>query len=172
MDKSDEQERRADRLYTITQRIGYALWQIQELEEVTAQYFVLVAQAKRGMRMEEASVLVEDARTKTFGRTITRLVKGKHMPSELEPRFNALLAERNWLAHNSRSTNRNAVYSDQACLVLLARLNRIEEETLSLLKAIGKYFEEFVTARGVSTQEIDALTEKTLKAWRGSTGQS
>jgi hypothetical protein len=33
----------------ITQRIGFALWQIQERERFSAQYFVLLAQAKKGM---------------------------------------------------------------------------------------------------------------------------
>ena len=39
----------AERLKIITQRIGFALWQIQELEGVSAQYFVIVTQAKKGM---------------------------------------------------------------------------------------------------------------------------
>ena len=56
---------KADRLAAITQRIGFALWQIQELEGVSAQYFVLVVQAKKGMGLAAGNALEEKAKKKT-----------------------------------------------------------------------------------------------------------
>jgi hypothetical protein len=41
METLNQQLQKADRLAAITQRIGFALWQIQGLEGVAAQYFVL-----------------------------------------------------------------------------------------------------------------------------------
>ena len=45
----------ADRLAAITQQVGFALWQLQALEGATAQYYVLIAQAVRGMGVEAAT---------------------------------------------------------------------------------------------------------------------
>jgi hypothetical protein len=42
----------ADRLDLILNRIGFALWQIQELESVAANYFVLLVQAQKGTGLE------------------------------------------------------------------------------------------------------------------------
>ena len=60
----------ADRLSAITQKVGFALWQLQELEGVSAQYFVLLVQAEKGMGLNEANALIEKAQHKTFGATI------------------------------------------------------------------------------------------------------
>ena len=44
--KKGNMMQRAVRLAEITQGVGFALWQLQELEGSTALYFVLVAQAR------------------------------------------------------------------------------------------------------------------------------
>jgi len=38
MERSNDQASKAERLTKITQKIGYALWQIQELEGASAEY--------------------------------------------------------------------------------------------------------------------------------------
>ena len=48
MEELNIQLEKANRLRESTQRIGFAIWQIQELEGVSAQYFVLTAQAQKG----------------------------------------------------------------------------------------------------------------------------
>ena len=48
-DHASAKEKRLDK---ITRGIGFALWQIQELEGVTAEYFVLLAQAKKEMGLD------------------------------------------------------------------------------------------------------------------------
>lgn len=54
----------ADRLATVTQIVGFALWQLQESEGVAAGSFVLLAQAKKGMGLAEGNALVERAQGK------------------------------------------------------------------------------------------------------------
>ena len=49
MNEFIQEMQKANLFNDITQRIGFALWQIQELESFSAQYFVLLAQAKKGM---------------------------------------------------------------------------------------------------------------------------
>lgn len=62
MNEFIQQLQKANRLTEITQRIGFALWQIQELEGVSAQYFVLLAQAIKGMGEAAGNVLIEKAK--------------------------------------------------------------------------------------------------------------
>jgi len=78
---------KADRLHAVTQRVGFALWQLQELEGASAQYYVLVVHAKPGMGFEAGQALVDKAQSKTFGSTITQLAKAKQLPQEVETRF-------------------------------------------------------------------------------------
>jgi len=159
------QLRKADRLATITQRVGFALWQLQELESATAQYYVLAALATKGMGFEAGSRLDETAQGKTFGTTIHALRKAGKMPEALESRFLKLLGERNWLVHSSRSTSRTAVHSDADCESLLCRLEKIAEEARLLLKEVGSAAERFAISNGVLQQEIDRLTQEVLASW-------
>lgn len=167
MNELSQQLAKAERLHTVTQQVGFALWQLQELEGAAAQYYVLVALATRGIGVEAGSAIVEDAQSKTFGSTISKLVKAKHLPSDAEVRFQALLKERNWLVHSSRSTNRDAIHSDAACSKLSKRLETIAEEARLLLKVVGKAVEEHVMRHGVSAEKISELAEQTLVAWHG-----
>src|SRR5271157_4741445 len=116
---------KADRLAEITQKVGFALWQLQELEGATALYFVLVAQARKGMGLTDGNALVKTAQSKTFGKTISELGKAGLLKPEIQQRFASLLKERNWLVHNSRASSRSAVHSDVAMWKLCVRLDSI-----------------------------------------------
>jgi hypothetical protein len=167
MDNLEDMIVRADRLTAITQRVGYALWQLQQLEGVTAQYFVLVVEAKRGMGVEAGEALTEKALAKTFGATVGQLTKAKRLTEPVELRFRALLAERNWLVHSSQPSSRRAVYEDAACATLIARLDRIADEAHALIRVIGSEAELFFKKHGVPGAEVDRLTAETLKRWHG-----
>lgn len=59
---------KANRLEEITQRIGFAIWQLQELEGVSARYFVLLGQAQKGMGEVSGNELVKKAEKKRLAR--------------------------------------------------------------------------------------------------------
>lgn len=126
------------------------LWQFQELESVAAQYFVLVVEADEGMGLAAGNILIEKAQKKTFGATLARLAKAGLVAPKLERRLNDLLAERNWLVHNSRGGSRNVAHHDAATMKLVVRLDGIAAETLALLKEIAELTEAFVKRHGVT----------------------
>jgi len=162
-----QDSKKANRLYEVTQRIGFALWQLQELEGVLAQYYVLVALAKRGMGLDAGNVLLVDAQRKTFGATIQKLVKAKLLPSELESRFTVLLKERNWLVHSSRSTSRDAVHNDAALNRTVSRVDVIADEAQELLRAVGIAAEDHVVElHSISMDEINRMAADILKSWQ------
>ncbi len=155
----------AERLNEITQRVGFALWQLQELEGLAATYFVLLAQAERGMGQEAGEILVAKAQGKTFGATIRQLEVAGLLTAELEQRFRKLLSERNWLVHSSRSDSRAAVHKSSEFAALLFRLDGIGEEALALLREVGALAERQVISLGVSRRQIDITAATLLKKW-------
>lgn len=159
---------KANRLKEITQRIGFALWQIQELEGVSAQYFVLAAQAEKGMGEVAGNAIVEEARKKTFGRTIHRITNQGLLSVELKNRFLNILSERNWLVHRSRADSRDAIHSDAAMKKIVTRIDAIANESLSLLKEVGSISMEFVKEHGVTEKYIYQEAEELLRQWHES----
>jgi hypothetical protein len=165
MSDFETQLRKSDRLDAITKHLGFALWQLQALEDATAQHYVLVALATRGMGIEAGKKLDDSVKGNTFGRTIRALRGVGKLPAAIEQRFLALLKERNWLVHSSRATNRDAVLDDEACKSLLVRLEVLAEEARLLLREVGSASQEFVLNNGVPKAEIDRLTQEILRSW-------
>jgi hypothetical protein len=155
-----------ERLQAITQSVGFALWQLQALENATAEYFVLVALATQGMGLEAGQKLSDTVKKQTFGKTINALSQAGKLSDALKQQYSALLAERNWLVHSSRVTSQHAVYRDESCEKLLIRLNSLAEEANKLLRAIAIECDKFASQRGVSKQEVDRLSQEILNAWQ------
>jgi uncharacterized protein YutE (UPF0331/DUF86 family) len=168
MNLLEQQLQKATRLNEITQKVGFALWQLQELELVAAQYFVLIAQAEKGMGFAAGNALVEKAQNKTFGSTVYRLTQSGLVSSELGLRLNSLLSERNWLVHKSRASSRNAIHCDIATEKLILRLTNIAEDALDILKAIGFLAEDYVKKHGISEDDINEAAKRLLAEWHAS----
>ena len=168
METLNQQLQKADRLAAITQRIGFVMWQLHELEGVAAQYFVLLAQAKKEMGLAAGNALVEKAQNKTFGATIHQIAKAGLLSSGLELRFNNLLSERNWLVHKSRRTSRNAIHSDSAAQKILLQLDSMADESNALLREIGVLVERNVKEHGVTEKYIEETANQLLEQWHAS----
>lgn len=167
MNTLTQQFAKADRLATVTQSVGFALWQLQELEGVAASYFVLLAQAKKGMGLAEGNALVERAQGTTFGATLHQISKAGLVSAEIEERLLKLLAERNWLVHRSRAESRNAIHSDAVMATLIERLESVADESLALLKFIDGETTAFVQSHGVSMEYVARVSEQLLDQWYG-----
>jgi len=141
------------------------LWQIQELESIAAQYFVLLAKAEKGMGLEAGNKLIKEELGNTFGKTIHKLANEGLLSPKLESRLKNLLKERNWLVHKSRASSRNVIYHDDPMHKLIKRLNEISEESLSLLKEVGALCEEHVKKHGISEQYINETAMQLLEQW-------
>lgn len=153
------------RLSAITQKIGFVLWQLQVLEGASAQYFVLLVQAEKGMGLVAANALIEKAKHKTFGATIHQMTKAGLLSSELNTRFTYLLTERNWLVHKSRASSRSAIHSDVSMNKLLSKLDAIADESLALIKEVAVLVDHFVKSYGITEQQVNEKTNQLLEEW-------
>ena len=158
----------AFRLNEITQKIGFAVWQLQELECVSAKYFVLVAQAEKGMGEVTCGKLVEKAIKETFGRTIHKIAKEGILSTELENRFHNLLSERNWLIHRSRADSWAAIHSNKAMDILVNRIDAIGKESLSLLYETQHLSMNFINKQNVTKEYIHRKAGELLQQWHKS----
>jgi uncharacterized protein YutE (UPF0331/DUF86 family) len=155
----------AERLDVIAKRVGFALWQLQELENVAAQCFVLLAQAVPGMGEAAAAPLLDAARSKTFGQTCRLLVEAKLLSADLESALRKLLLERNWLVHDSRLTNRAAVHNDVAMRRLLKRVDAIPDAVSAVMPQLAALAQAHAARHGVSKEFIDQHTAALLAHW-------
>lgn len=160
-----EEDIKEKRLSTISQRVGFVLWQIQELENILAHYLVILTKATKGMGLDAGEALIAEALSKPFGATISQIIKGGLLSSELESRFKALLSERNWLVHSSRITSRSAIHNEKSMNELLKRLHDIDKESLLLMNKISTLVEQFVKQHGVSSREIEDGARLILEKW-------
>jgi len=165
MSKPQTDIERADRLYIATQRIGFALWQLQELEGVCATYFVLVAKAKPGIGLKAGARLAMKAKKRTLGATLRKLRKRDLVDWELGTRLEAILEERNWLVHRSAADSRGALHSVEGATELVARVDSISKESLALLNEVCQRVEQCVKRRGVAEEYISRTALELLARW-------
>jgi len=156
---------KADRLATITQRVGFALWQLQELEGITAHYFVLSAKSIKGMGLDAGNALLDKAMKNTFGATIREMSSAGLLSAELQERFEKLLIERNWLVHRSRADSRSAIHKPMAMNRVVERLDAIADEALFLLKTVGALSDAHVKKHGITEDYIAKKAMEILEHW-------
>lgn len=56
-----------ERLKTVMRKVGFAIWQIQELEDVAPFYLVTRVKAHKGIGVERGNELLCKAQSQTFG---------------------------------------------------------------------------------------------------------
>lgn len=168
MNSLEQQLQKANRLSLISEKIGFALWQLQELEGTSAQFFVLLAQASKGMGLDKGNALVENLKGLPFGATVRKIRKEELLSAEMEERLIKLLSERNWLVHRSRGDSRSAIHNDLSMQKLMKRVDTMAYESLLLLKEIGALSKDYVKEHGVTEEYINIKARELLDQWHSS----
>ena len=147
-------------LQDVFYKVGFALWQIQELESTIANYLVMVHKFEPGVAREEAESALEKTRRKTLGQLLGQLKSERPEPSELVERLDQFVEYRNWLAHRSRAETRKLVYQPSRTHELFSRLDWIAAEALALMKLFA---EELIVHSSHTVSVEKKLTEGRLK---------
>ena len=156
---------KSDRLSVIAERIGFALWQLQELERISAYYLVLKTKATLGMGAKAGQELIDKAVSRTFGMTLREISGANLFDQKLQVRFSALLSERNWLVHKSRADSRSAIHGDDPAIILIDRVNSIADESLALMHEVMLLAGAFSQEYGVSEELANEQAEATIRGW-------
>ena len=152
-------------IFQAFQNVGFALWQIQELENTLAHYLVIVHNVEPGVAIDVAEGILEKTRKKTLGQLVGELKSKEEIPKALLERVEGFVEHRNWLAHRSRGESRKHLYQEALHHVFFERVGWIAEEALSLGKAFGEEITTFVKKHGVSEEYIQRTAAGIMRAW-------
>jgi hypothetical protein len=156
---------RSERLAALMQRVGFAIWQLQELETTVAAYLVIRVHAQPGIGVERGSALFTAAEGRTLGSLLTELAKSGGIEKELALKLRGVLEERNWLVHRGRRENRGMLANAKQYDSLVERLDALSDQSLELLKSLAADVERYVVDTGVSCDVIDAEADRLARSW-------
>lgn len=153
------------RIVAIMQAVGFALWQLQELETTAAAFVTVRLRDTRGVGFEQGSQVAAKLESLPLGPLIRELVTGGATTDEIGAELSALLEERNWLVHRARRETRGVLGSSQLFEGTMARLELIAERALALTKQLGAAVEAYVIESGVSREFIDRESARLTRSW-------
>ena len=149
----------------LTSLVGYAVWQIQVLEQVLAFYLIMVHQITTDTARTEIETMFVKTTKHTLGELFSAIRKTGEGPESLLPRLERFILERNWLVHRSRYKNRSDLYSPAKRTALRQRLCAIADEALSLMEAFPEATEDHLIGQGMTKADIDARAKQIRKEW-------
>jgi ribosomal protein S13 len=160
-----EKLREAKTLEHLLSRVGYVFWNLCELEDTLIQLRLAKLTDLRGIGVEVAREVERELQQHTMGAHIGALRKAGTLSEENDRRLAAILKERNWLAHHAKRESRGVIHSTSKLSALLARLEAIGEETLSLNQTLAGEVLSHFKANGVSAEAADQELTRILAEW-------
>jgi uncharacterized protein YutE (UPF0331/DUF86 family) len=98
-------------LASLMQSVGFALWQLQELETTVATYLVMRVHAHCGIGKAQGGSLLKQAEGRTLGALLKDLAKSGVIDDRLSTDLQEMLEQRNWLVH--RASTRKPWHLDE-----------------------------------------------------------
>ena len=162
---SEPQTHRNERLAVLMQSVGFAVWQLQELETSVATYLVIRVHAHRGIGTVPGEQLIKKAEGRTLGSLVTELAKSGVIDGQLSVDLREVLEQRNWLVHRACRENRGILASPKQFSELLVRLEALAHRSLELLKEVASGIENHVLSCGVDRRTIDSEADRLARSW-------
>ena len=156
---------RALKIAEAMQAVGFALWQLQSLEETAVTWVVVRLHASRGMGREAGVELSKKPERRTLGSVLKELREAGVVPAELAEELLAVLELRNWLVHRARKEFHGMLTSDELLISLHSKVSAIASRALAAQKSAAAELEQFVLSSGVSKETIDREASALAKEW-------
>ena len=156
---------RSERLGSLMQSVGFALWQLQELETTAATYLVVRVHASRGIGTVQGDSLLKHAEGRTFGALLKELAKSGVIEDRLSIELHEILEQRNWLVHRARRENRGVVSNAEHLGDLIQHLQSLADRSLVLQKSLATDLERYVLDIGVDRAVIDSEADRLARSW-------
>jgi len=148
------------RLPVLMQAFGFTIWQLQELENTAAGYVVVRLREVRGVGKERGEAISSDVERLPLGSLLNQLVQAQVIQGELAAQLKNLLAQRNWLVRRTRRDNRGVISNEDPFSKIIAELQGIADDALTLHKTLAAEMEDYVVRSGVSRELIDRESER------------
>jgi hypothetical protein len=156
---------REERLAVLMQSVGFALWQMQEVETTLATYLVLRVYAYPGIGVAGGDALLKQAEGRTLGSLLTELAKLGIITDPLLSDLREMLKQRNWLVHRARRETRGILADVEQFEKILRQLESLADRALQLLKSLAIEVESYVLTSGVERASIDVEADRLARNW-------
>ena len=155
-----------DELEYLHQKIGYAVWYIQDFENVLTHYLVMVHKLPIGTPVEIATNVLKKTKKGTLGFLMAEFKRSCEVKPDFEVRLDCFLDERNWLIHRSKNEERATVYNpDKSKLLkLFTRLEALAEEAIALTSEFGDLLTESLKKKGMDMEQVKREAQKLQEA--------
>ena len=153
----------------VLRRVGFAVWQLQALEQVAACHLVLAHRVTISTAREEVHRMFQKSEKNTLGQLFGQIRDASNGAASFLPRFEALVQERNWLVHHSRNKNRSDLFDAHSRQRLIDRIEAMAEEAHQLAKALQATTEDHMVSQDITREEIDRRTSQIFREWTDQT---
>lgn len=165
MRPNTQQLQDAERLTILMYHYGFAIWQLQELENVLAIFFTMRVKSTKGMGEEAGNELLSHALKQTLGTTLKELNKAGVLETEFTNSLTDLLNDRNWLVHRARRETRGVVRNPGRAEHFLIRVNDITTRCEAMLNRIETESRAYAISQGVNQAEANTLALQIARSW-------
>ena len=155
----------AKRLELVSQRLGFAIFQLQSLEHLLASFLVIRVKATKGIGLEVGNQLLQKELKQPLGSTITALKAAGVLESPLADALTAILKDRNWLVHRVRQENRGVAFSEPRTSELVLQIDGITERCNDLIQKMETESRKFTLSQGVDMNQVEQLALEIAAKW-------
>jgi hypothetical protein len=155
----------AARLPDLMRAVGFATWQLQELENAVAAYVVIRLRETRGRGTACGIEISSTVEGRTLGNLLAEMKRKRVIPDDLATDLAMLLDDRNWLIHRARRETRGVLSDEIIFSRTMTRMDGIADKALALTKRLAYEVEELVSQAGVSAELLDLEAERLARSW-------
>jgi len=152
-------------LHEVTAQVGFAVWQIQVLENTVGAYLVFVHKVTPTVAKNEAESMFAKAGKSTLGQLLREIQATGNAPQHLIEELDSFVPKRNWLIHHSRHETHTDMYSVTRRAALIARIAAIADDALALMRAFQDATQAHLETLGITREQIERDTAKLLREW-------
>lgn len=161
----EAQIEQATRLAALMQSVGFAVWQLQELETTAITFAVIRLRATRGMGEVAGRALLEKGERRTLGHVLQELRAQGLIAGPVDDDLRDVLNQRNWLVHRARRETRGVLTDDSRLSDLLVHLDTLADRAVSLQKMLAHEIETYVFSSGVDRETVEREAEEVARQW-------
>ncbi len=135
-------------------RIGVVVLQSQIVEHNLALFLATSRKLELGQATEEVYAALESDNRKTIERLLDKIRKSFPIGATLDERIWRVKEERNWLVHRLHREDPNAMFSEEAAAPVVARIERLAQEIITVLTEMDSVGDELMIKHGGDPEHI------------------
>lgn len=163
MDKASD--RRELYLRELTSHLGFAMWQVQEVEVALRDLLLLKKYFKKGVAKSAWDQTTKKVSKLSFGQLLTEVRAADIVEDSLADALQELVGRRNWLVHHSRADTRGVMTNALLYESLTRHCVEVVTRALELQRAVSEESLAFIEASNPDREAIAKALAGTMEAW-------